>query len=96
MLIVVVRHRIRPGRYDAAKTRLKGNAARMMKQPGFLFRHTGDAEGGAEIVTVTAWKSKSHREAWDALKATLPAAPMSDFYTGYEVIDVEVFDQAVA
>ena len=97
MIIVVVRHRVRPDRYEQAKSRIAGNTHRMMQQPGIVFRHTGDAEGGSEIVTVTGWETDAHRAAWDALKkSSPPPGDMSDVYTGFEVIDIDVFDQRSA
>lgn len=94
MIIVVVRHFVLPGMREAAKARLIANAERMIQQPGCLFRHTGEREDGTELVTVTGWSSEEYKLAWDELrKAVPPAGAMHDYYSGYEVIESQVFDQ---
>lgn len=98
MIVVIVRHFVREGRYQAAKARIAGNTDRILAQPGILFRHTGDAVGEAEeIVTVTGWRTSADRDAWDAVrKAEPPQGNLSEFYTGYETREIEIFDARVA
>lgn len=97
MIVVVVRHFVLPGMREAAKARLEANAARMIRQPGCLFRHTGERDGGSELVTVTGWSREEDKLAWDELrKATPPAGAMHDYYSGYEIIEAHVFDQRTA
>lgn len=90
MIIVVVRHKIRPGSYAAALLRIEGTTRRILEQPGNLFRYFGDADEGREIVSVTAWRSREDRAVWDAARsAQPPPGDMSDVYDGFEVTEID-------
>jgi heme-degrading monooxygenase HmoA len=94
MIIVVVRHMLQPGMYEEARERLAVNAQRMMQQPGCIFRYTGESDEGRELVTVTGWASEEDRASWEtARKAAPPPGDMADYYSGFEIIDICVFDR---
>lgn len=94
MILDVVRHFLLPGMSASAKVRLAENAERMIQQPGCLFRHTAERDGGRELVSFTGWSSEQDWLAWNELrKASPPLGELSDYYSGYEIIEAHVFDQ---
>jgi len=67
MIIVTMTHFVRPGQIAQARRRIRSITEQMAAQPGLVFRHVGGPPGEPDqIVTVTAWQSKAHLDAWEA------------------------------
>jgi hypothetical protein len=94
MLVITVCHYVKPGQVDAARKRIASNGDLMSRQPGFLFRHTGNPPGRpSEIITVTGWRGAGDRDGWNRVKSTLTyPADQSDPYERFEQYECEVFD----
>jgi hypothetical protein len=95
MLVVVVRHHTNPGQFDAAYKRIVGNTDAMADIPGFVFRHTGTPpDSPAEIVTITAWRSRADRAVWDERRrVTPPPGDPKVLYARIEMFDVDGADE---
>lgn len=94
MLVITVCHYVKPGQVEAARARIAANGEMMSRQPGFLFRHTGNPpDRPAEIITVTGWRNAADRDAWNTAKAQVTYPPdQSDPYERFEQYEAEVFD----
>ncbi|MGH8239353.1 MAG: hypothetical protein ACREXP_20370 [Steroidobacteraceae bacterium] len=58
MVIVIVRHGVKPGMMEIAQERIDANGGRMARTPGLVFRYALRAASDAyDIVTITAWES---------------------------------------
>ncbi|HEY4135019.1 MAG TPA: antibiotic biosynthesis monooxygenase [Alphaproteobacteria bacterium] len=79
MFIVFVHHICKPDMVDQAVARIDENGDRMMKIPGFIFRHrTENKENKYQISTVTGWADEAAYDAWIAVKG--PADPGASPY----------------
>lgn len=76
MVIVIVRHFVRPGMVEAARLRVDANGDRMAAMPGFLFRHAMmSCDDPCKLVTTTAWESGVHYAGWcEQQRATEPGS----------------------
>lgn len=94
MLVITVRHLVKPDHVDQAKARIAANTELMCRQDGFMFRHTGSPpDEPREVVTVTGWRSAAHRRAWDEQKGKVVYPPdQRDPYERVEQIEAEMFD----
>ncbi len=80
MIIVLVRHVVKPGMLDKAIARVDSNGDQMSKLPGFLFRHRLRSKNDPMIVsTVTAWTDEASFDAWNKIKAGLPDSGESPY-----------------
>jgi len=63
--VVVVRHAIKPGKYDYARQRIESNGVRMAEAQGFVSRILVHPYGQTdELATVTVWDSKQSYDTW--------------------------------
>lgn len=94
MIIQIVRHDIRPERFDEARARILRLGQIMMQQPGFLSRQVGSEAGHpSRITTVTAWRDVTSFNAWEEARkaAPPPDVPSDQLYTHVDVSRLETF-----
>lgn len=90
MVIVIVRHFVRPGMVEAAQLRVDANGDRMAAMPGFLFRHAMmSCDDPCKLVTTTAWESAAHYESWCEQQRTAPAGSRATAVQETPYVNVE-------
>jgi heme-degrading monooxygenase HmoA len=91
MTVVIVNHFVKPGREEAAVTRINTNGERMATLPGFLFRYLLVADKDErKISTVTGWDELASYHHWNEVKATYESGPASPDGSPYERVVNEV------